>query len=57
MTAEEIDALYKTGVRQFMNEEFKKAEATFQKVIKADPGNAKAKDYLAKTRARLKLIK
>lgn len=57
MTTEEIDALYKTGVRQFMNEEFKKAEATFLKVLKADRGHAKAKEYLAKTRARLKLIK
>ncbi len=57
MTAEEIDALYKAGVRQFMNEDFKSAEATFQKVLKADPGHAKAKEYLAKTRARLKLIK
>lgn len=57
MTAEEIENLYKAGVRQFMNEEFKKAEATFQSVLKADPGHAKAKDYLAKTRARLKLIK
>lgn len=57
LTGEQIDALYKTGVRQFMNEEFKSAEATFLKVIKADPRHAKAKDYLAKTRARLKLIK
>jgi hypothetical protein len=56
-SAEEIDALYKAGVRQFMNEEFKKAEATFLQVLKADRGHAKAKDYLAKTRARLKLIK
>lgn len=56
-TAEEIDALYKAGVRQFMNEEFKKAEATFLQVLKADKNHAKAKEYLAKTRARLKLIK
>ncbi len=56
-TAEEIDALYKAGVRQFMNEEFKKAEATFLRVLKADRGHVKAKEYLAKTRARLKLIK
>jgi hypothetical protein len=57
MTAEEIDKLYKAGVRQFMNEEFKKAEATFLQVLKADKNHAKAKDYLSKTRARLKLIK
>lgn len=57
MTAEEIENLYKAGVRQFMNEDFKKAEATFLQVLKADKNHAKAKDYLAKTRARLKLIK
>jgi len=57
MTAEEIENLYKTGVRQFMNEDFKKAEASFQQVLKADRSHAKAKEYLAKTRARLKLIK
>lgn len=57
LTAEEIDNLYKAGVRQFMNEDFKKAEATFLQVLKADKNHAKAKDYLAKTRARLKLIK
>jgi len=57
ITAEEIESLYKAGVRQFMNEDFKSAEATFQKVLKADPKHAKAKEYLEKTRARLKLIK
>lgn len=57
LTPEEIESLYKAGVKQFMNEDFKTAEATFLKVLKADPKHAKAKDYLNKTRARLKLIK
>ena len=53
----EVAALYKTGVEQFMNEEYDKALGTFQKVLKNDPGNAKAKEYLGKTRDRLKKLK
>jgi hypothetical protein len=54
MSAEEVTALYKKGVQQFMNEEYAQAEKTFKQVLAADPGHAKAKEYLGKTRDRLK---
>ena len=57
MSAEEVTALYKKGVQQFMNEEYAPAEKTFKQVLSADPGHAKAKDYLGKTRDRLKKSK
>jgi hypothetical protein len=57
MSAEEVTALYKKGVQQFMNEEYAPAEKTFKQVLAADPGHAKAKDYLGKTRDRLKKSK
>ena len=54
---EEIAAIFKAGVQQYMNEDYAKAQASFQQVVKADPGNVKAKEYLNKTRERLKKIK
>jgi hypothetical protein len=57
LSADEINELYKTGVKQYMNEEYDKAVKTFQKLLKSDPGHAKAKDYLAKAKDRLKKIK
>jgi len=57
MSAEEVTSLYKKGVQQFMNEEYSVAEKTFKQVLAADPGHAKAKDYLGKTRDRLKKSK
>ncbi|MBI4726043.1 carboxypeptidase regulatory-like domain-containing protein [candidate division TA06 bacterium] len=57
MSAEEVTALYKKGVQQFMNEEYSAAEKTFKQVLEADPGHAKAKEYLGKTRDRLKKSK
>ena len=54
MSAEEVAALYKKGVQQFMNEEYAGAEKTFKQVLAADPGHAKAKEYLGKTKDRLK---
>ena len=57
LTPEQITDLYKTGVKQYMNEEYEKAVQTFRKVLKADPGNTKAKDYLGKAQDRLKKIK
>ena len=57
MSAEEVTALYKKGVQQFMNEEYAPAEKTFKQVLAADPAHAKAKDYLGKTRDRLKKSK
>ena len=40
-----------------MNEEYDQAVKTFQQLLKSDPGHAKAKDYLAKAKDRLKKIK
>ena len=57
MSAEEVAALYKKGVQQFMNEEYAPAEKTFKQVLSADPGHAKAKEYLGKTKDRLKKSK
>jgi len=54
MSAEDVTALYKKGVQQFMNEEYAPAEKTFKQVLAADPGHAKAKEYLGKTKDRLK---
>ena len=54
MSAEEVTALYKKGVQQFMNEEYAPAEKTFKQVLAADPRHAKAKEYLGKTKDRLK---
>ena len=57
MPSEEVAALYKKGVQQFMNEEYSVAEKTFKQVLAADPGHTKAKDYLGKTRDRIKRSK
>jgi hypothetical protein len=57
LSADQINDLYKTGVKQYMNEEYDKAVKTFQALLKSDPGHAKAKDYLAKAKDRLKKIK
>jgi len=57
MSAEEVAGLYKKGVQQFMNEEYASAEKTFKQVLSADPGHAKAKEYLSKTKDRLKKSK
>jgi len=57
LSTAEVAALYKTGVEQFMNEDYATALTTFQKVLKSDPGNAKAKEYLGKTKDRLKKLK
>jgi hypothetical protein len=57
LSADQITDLYKTGVKQYMNEEYDQAVKTFQQLLKSDPGHAKAKDYLAKAKDRLKKIK
>ncbi len=57
LSADQINDLYKTGVKQYMNEEYDKAVKTFQTLLKSDPGHAKAKDYLTKAKDRLKKIK
>ena len=57
MTPDQISDLYKTGVKQYMSEEYDKAAATFKKLLAADPDNAKAKDYLKKSQERIKKIR
>ncbi|MDI6740174.1 MAG: carboxypeptidase regulatory-like domain-containing protein [Candidatus Edwardsbacteria bacterium] len=54
LSANEIANLYKTGVQQYMDEDYGKAIATFQQIIKSDPGNSRARDYLKKAKDRLK---
>lgn len=57
LSPEEVANLYKTGIKQYMSEEYDKAVATFKKVLAADPGNTKARDYLKKSQERLKKIR
>jgi hypothetical protein len=57
LSPDEVAGLYKTGVKQYMSEEYDKAVATFKKVLAADPGNTKARDYLKKSQERLKKIR
>jgi hypothetical protein len=57
LTPEQVADLYKTGVKQYMSEEYDKAVTTFKKVLASDPGNTKAKDYLKKSQERLKKIR
>jgi hypothetical protein len=56
ISPEDLTSLYKTGVQQYMDEEYGKAIATFSTIVKADPGNAKARDYLKKAKERQKKI-
>jgi len=56
LSPEELAGLYKTGVQQYMDEQYDKAIATFSTVVKADPGNVKARDYLKKAKDRQKRI-
>ncbi|MDQ7797527.1 MAG: carboxypeptidase regulatory-like domain-containing protein [Candidatus Edwardsbacteria bacterium] len=57
LNPEEVADLYKTGVKQYMSEEYDQAVATFKKLLAADPGNTKARDYLKKSQERLKKIR
>ena len=57
LTQKEIDGLYRTGVKQYMSEEYDKAIATFKKILKSDPGNSRAQEYLKKSQDRLKKIR
>ncbi|HAD82562.1 MAG: hypothetical protein A2509_01380 [Candidatus Edwardsbacteria bacterium RIFOXYD12_FULL_50_11] len=57
LNPEEVASLYKTGVKQYMSEEYDKAVATFKKLLASDPGNTKARDYLKKSQERLKKIR
>lgn len=57
LSPEEVADLYKTGVKQYMSEEYDKAVNTFKKILASDPGNTKAKDYLKKSQERLKKIR
>lgn len=57
LTQKEITELYRTGVKQYMGEEYDKAIATFKTILKSDPGNSKAKEYLKKSQDRLKKIR
>jgi len=56
ISPEDLTSRYKTGVQQYMDEEYGKAIATFNTIVKADPGNAKARDYLKKAKERQKKI-
>ncbi len=53
-TPEEIDALFKQGMKYFTQGDYKEAEKIWKKILALDPQNAKAKRYLKETQLRLK---
>lgn len=50
-------AFYRVGVDAYFNENYDKAIANFERAVKLDPGNSKARDYLAKARAKASKLK
>jgi len=53
---EELKVLYQEGIRLFNNEEYKKAKSVWEKLLRLDPTNERAKSYLKKTENRLKKL-
>lgn len=54
---EEIDKLVKTGVKLYAEGSYQKAFEIWQKLRQADPGNAKVKQYLERTKQKLEAMK
>jgi len=55
-TPEEIEVLYKSGVSKFVNGEFKEAQTIFKEVLSYNPNHEKAREYLKRTEARIKIL-
>lgn len=54
---EEIKALYDTATRQYTSGDYQASLASWQKLLKLDPGNAAAKKNLERTKAKLDALK
>lgn len=54
---QEIKALYDTATRQYTSGDYQASLATWQKLLKLDPGNAAARKNLERTRAKLDALK
>jgi len=50
LSAEEIEAMYNKAIMHYYNEQYEQALDILQKILKADPGNTKAKKYLDRTK-------
>lgn len=56
-SAELSQKYYREGIEYYFNDQYEEAIAAFQRALKADPNNSKARDYLNKAQAKLKKIK
>lgn len=54
---EEIKSLYDTATRQYTSGDYQASLASWQKLLKLDPGNAAAKKNLERTKAKLDALK
>jgi len=57
LSAAEIEALYKRGVSFFTNDRYDEALNVFKQILALDPNHTGAKDYKARTEARIKVLK
>lgn len=55
-TQAQIQKMLDQAIAEYEKANYQKAKELLQKVLEADPGNAKAKEYLTKTEKRLKLL-
>lgn len=55
-TKAQIQRMLNQAIAEYQKANYRKAKELFQKVLAADPGNSKAKEYLSKTERRLKLL-
>jgi len=52
----QINEMLNKAIQAFNQQNYKEAKKILQQVLKWEPGNSKAKDYLKRTEARLKLL-
>jgi TolA-binding protein len=53
----DAQSAYRVGVEAYFNDQYDKAIANFERCLKLDPSNSKARDYLAKAQAKLAKMK
>jgi len=53
----DAQAAYRAGVEAYFNQEYDTAIANFERALRLDPSNSKARDYLAKARAKAAKVK
>ena len=52
----EVETMYKKGVSFFANDRYQEALALFKQVLDLDPNHVGAKDYKARTEARIRIL-